>query len=979
MFTTQKRLAAAIALLAAIGCGGDDNGNGPSGSITLSASPAALTVEQGGTGTVTVTLVRGGGFADPVNVTVTGLPAGVTLSVTPQQLTGNTNQATVTVNVANTVPAGTYTATVTGTATGIGSTTATYTLTVTALPTYTLTATPAAVSIGQGGSGTTTIGIQRTNFAGGVALTLDNPPAGVTGSFNPTPATANQSTLTINVASSVAAGNYNLTVKGSATGPGDKTTVVALTVTPPPDYSLSTTPASLSIAAGQTGQTTVNITRTNFTGAVTLSLDAPPAGITATFNPAAPTANTSTATISVAANVAPGNYNITIKGAASGVPTLQVEGATDEAAAAGDRTTAVALTVTAAPGLAISASPSAVNTTPGGNTTSTITIVRTNLTADVALTLVNPPPGITGAFVPATLSGTTLTSTLTLTVAANVAPGNYPVTVQGAGGSLTQTTVVTVTVATGPSVTLSMTPTSLSIQQGLSGQATLNAARSNYTGNITPSVTGNPAGMTVAFNPTPLTGNTSTVTVNVAASVPVGQHTLTITGASGAAGNPTTTLTVNVTAPSGTGFVWEFCNTDDVPLKFWRLSGGTWTEVSPTVVGNTTRFSFTISSATGGIAYTVSTTTESIRGASRFMRQRSPLLRNLNWQTRQKAKAAQAQRLSQNVSLTSPYFSTFVLYASASELTGYIETCAPDPAQVSKTFNVTGMAAGEIGQLGYGPGGASLSPTTPSYNVMVEAGSYDWMAMFAPQPGFPDLTYNWSGYRIGRNEAAPGAAVNINRVGATAFTTFPFSVSGGAGGSFWIFSQMLEGSRGSIISFPIGSLLNTTGTGNLLFLAPGDRLGTDLMAVNLINATEDGKDFRSQIRYLGSAPPASGNFAMNQSVPAFVVSPVNGAPVPTWSVAGQIPTDYQGATSLLSTSFTGAGESTVYQITATRAWLTANNFSTNYTLTGPTLPGFLTQWAPAAPLVDATVIMLGSNLTTAPTAGTVINLAFRLQ
>jgi hypothetical protein len=118
---------------------------------------------------------------------------------------------------------------VTGTATGIGSTTVTYSLTVTATPTYALTATPAAVSVGQGGSGTTTIGVQRTNFTGGVALTLDSPPAGITGSFNPTPATADQSVLTINVASTVATG-YNLTVKGSATGPGDKTTTVALTV-----------------------------------------------------------------------------------------------------------------------------------------------------------------------------------------------------------------------------------------------------------------------------------------------------------------------------------------------------------------------------------------------------------------------------------------------------------------------------------------------------------------------------------------------------------------------------------------------------------------------------------------------------------------------------------------------------------------------------------------------------------------------------
>jgi len=50
-----------------------------------------------------------------------------------------------------------------------------------------------------------------------------------------------------------------------------------------------------------------------------------------------------------------------------------------------------------------------------------------------------------------------------------VVPGTYPVTVQGAGGSLTRTAVITVTVAAGPSVSLSVTPATLSIEQGGSG------------------------------------------------------------------------------------------------------------------------------------------------------------------------------------------------------------------------------------------------------------------------------------------------------------------------------------------------------------------------------------------------------------------------------------------------------------------------------------------------------------------------------
>src|SRR2546427_10866429 len=62
---------------------------------------------------------------------------------------------------------------------------------------------------------------------------------------------------------------------------------------PAPDYTLSLTPAALTIVQGATGNTTVAITRTNFTGAVTLSLGNAPTGVTGAFNPAAPTATTS--------------------------------------------------------------------------------------------------------------------------------------------------------------------------------------------------------------------------------------------------------------------------------------------------------------------------------------------------------------------------------------------------------------------------------------------------------------------------------------------------------------------------------------------------------------------------------------------------------------------------------------------------------------------------------------------------------------
>ena len=145
---------------------------------------------------------------------------------------------------------------------------------------------------------------------------------------------------------------------------------------------------------------------------------------------------------------------------------------------------------------------------------------------------------------------------------------------------------------------------------------------------------------------------------------------------------------------------------------------------------------------------------------------------------------------------TSSFFDTFVFYAMSNELGSVAGTCDTDPATDSKTFNVTGQAAGEEGLLGYGGSVVTLASATPSVNVNVAPGTYDWLAMWGPTPGLPDLTHDWNAYRIGRGEAVPGSAVAVDRTGASAFVSSPFTVTGGTGGSLWNFSQSLEGASG---------------------------------------------------------------------------------------------------------------------------------------------------------------------------------------
>ena len=88
--------------------------------FSLTASPASATVKRGGgTATYTIDAVRTNGYGGNVGLTVSGLPAGVTASFSPQVLPGAGGvTSTLTVNVPRTTPTATYVLTITGTSTG---------------------------------------------------------------------------------------------------------------------------------------------------------------------------------------------------------------------------------------------------------------------------------------------------------------------------------------------------------------------------------------------------------------------------------------------------------------------------------------------------------------------------------------------------------------------------------------------------------------------------------------------------------------------------------------------------------------------------------------------------------------------------------------------------------------------------------------------------------------------------------------------
>ena len=198
----------------------------PPADFTLSASPTSLTVNQGASGTSTVTIARTGGFAGSVGFTASGLPGGVTATFNPTATTGTSTMLTLAASSTATV--GAATVTVTGTSGSLIHTT-TISLAVNA-PDFTLSASPTSLTVNRGASGSSTIAINRiAGFAGSVAFTSTGLPSGVTATFSPTPTTGTNSMLTLAASATATLGAATVTVTGTS-GSLTHSTTVALTV-----------------------------------------------------------------------------------------------------------------------------------------------------------------------------------------------------------------------------------------------------------------------------------------------------------------------------------------------------------------------------------------------------------------------------------------------------------------------------------------------------------------------------------------------------------------------------------------------------------------------------------------------------------------------------------------------------------------------------------------------------------------------------
>ena len=219
-------------------------------------------------------------------------------------------------NVTYSTP-GTYTASFTVTDSGgLKSQPATRTITV---ADFSLSATPASRSILAGASTTYTATVTAgTGFTGTVAFSVTGLPAGATASFSPTSVnTSGSTTLSVATSGSTPAGSYPLTITGTS---GPVTHSVNVTLVVNGDFTISATPASVTINRGGVANYTVTITAVGgFTGTVTLSQSLPPRQANVRFTPASVVnSGTSTLTIDTKNNLPVGTTVVTITGTSGG-------------------------------------------------------------------------------------------------------------------------------------------------------------------------------------------------------------------------------------------------------------------------------------------------------------------------------------------------------------------------------------------------------------------------------------------------------------------------------------------------------------------------------------------------------------------------------------------------------------------------------------------------------------------------------------
>ncbi len=500
--------------------------NGPD--FDISPDPFLLTVVAGGgscTSLISVTPVHG--FTGSVGLTWKA-KSGLTASLDKSSVIVP-GTATLTVSAALSTVPGFYGVEINGTTISPAITHTTSVIVIVIGPDFSLSANPPALTVTAGGSASmSTIGMNAENgFSSSVALKASSFETKLTPSLSaPSISGTGTSILSVTAATDAVPGDfYSVEVNGTS---GALTHSIYIPVTViGPDFTISSTPASITFGAGTSTTSTITISPTlEFAAQVDLNAFSSSIDLNASIAPTTVTSGSYTATLSVNSTI-PGVYTIDLFASSGGI--------------FHDLTIPV---IVEGPDFTLSANPSTLIITAGSFQTSTISLNPLNgFTGSVRLTPYPPVDTFTSISPTSITPGAT--STLTVNVDATASQESYTVEVQGTSGPLAHSVFITVKV---PSFTLTSNPDALTIAHGATQSSTITVASQNGFGDAVQLTASAPTGLTAVLAPTSITGSgLSQLSITASSDISPGTYEVNVTGTSGQRSQK---ATVMVTIPS---------------------------------------------------------------------------------------------------------------------------------------------------------------------------------------------------------------------------------------------------------------------------------------------------------------------------------------------------------------------------------------------------------------------------------------------
>ena len=420
--------------------------------FVVGVATSSLTVVRGTSSSATLTIVRTGGYAGPVTLLASSQPSGLGAEAPAAPVSGGT--ANIAVRTNSGVPAGTYTVFVQATAPGMPEQTASFRVTVVDPPDFDLAMAAPGLVLKQGA--TATVGVtlaRRGGFGGAVAMSVAGLPSGVTAA--PLAIVGSEGTLTLTASSSATPGSFSLTLTGSGAGVASRTAKLDLAVASAGATGGFTVSASpVTVAPGATATSDVQLTRTpGFTSGIVVTTSGAPSGLTITAPTGPVTGATAALSVQAASTLAPGSYDVTVRGSASG---LQDQTSTLTVTVSATGTTP---TTPSTGAFALSLSPSALTLAPGASGTATLAVTRSGgFSGAVTVSASGTPTGMTVGASPNPVTGGS--ATVSVTVGADMAPGSYTIALAATGGGVApQSVPLTVQVSAPATATNAVTYT----------------------------------------------------------------------------------------------------------------------------------------------------------------------------------------------------------------------------------------------------------------------------------------------------------------------------------------------------------------------------------------------------------------------------------------------------------------------------------------------------------------------------------------